>query len=114
MFVFVADKTIVPLRGASSYINATFINVSIIIFRLTFTLCMQGYREKKAFIIAQSPMENTVRDFWKMIVDYKVSAIVMLCGLKESGKVNCCIVHIVDIENDEIIGVLFSILAIIY
>ena len=25
-------------------------------------------------------MENTVRDFWKMIVDYKVSAIVMLCG----------------------------------
>ena len=25
-------------------------------------------------------MENTARDFWKMIVDYKVSAIVMLCG----------------------------------
>ena len=49
---------------------------------------MQGYREKRAFIIAQSPMENTVRDFWKMIVDYKVSAIVMLCGLEESGKVS--------------------------
>ena len=48
---------------------------------------MQGYRENRAFIIAQSPMENTVRDFWKMIVDYKVSAIVMLCGLEESRKV---------------------------
>ena len=90
MFVYVADKTIVPLRGASNYINATFINVSVIILKLTFTLCIQGYREKKAFIIAQSPMENTVRDFWKMIVDYKVSAIVMLCGLKENGKVNYC------------------------
>uniref|UniRef100_A0A1X7TAG7 Protein-tyrosine-phosphatase n=1 Tax=Amphimedon queenslandica TaxID=400682 RepID=A0A1X7TAG7_AMPQE len=44
-----------------------------------------GYREKRAFIIAQSPMENTVRDFWKMIVDYKVSAIVMLCGEED-----CC------------------------
>ena len=46
----------------------------------------QGYHEKKAFIIAQSPMENTVRDFWKMIVDYKVSAIVMLCRLGEVGQ----------------------------
>ena len=32
-------------------------------------------------------MENTVRDFWKMIVDYKMSAIVMLCGLEENGEV---------------------------
>ena len=43
-------------------------------------LSYQGYQGKKAFIIAQSPMENTVRDFWKMMVDYKVSTIVMLCG----------------------------------
>ena len=47
----------------------------------------QGYREKKAFIIAQSPMENTSRDFLKMIMDYKVSAIVMLCKLEENGEV---------------------------
>ena len=28
-------------------------------------------------------MENTARDFWKMIMDYKVCAIVMLCELEE-------------------------------
>ena len=48
---------------------------------------MKGYREKKAFILAQSPMENTVRDFWKMIMSYKVSAIVMCCEEQENGRV---------------------------
>ena len=28
-----------------------------------------------------------MKDFWKMIVDYEVSAIVMLCGMKEGSKV---------------------------
>ena len=32
-------------------------------------------------------MKNTTRDFWKMIMDYKVSAIVMLCELEENGEV---------------------------
>ena len=32
-------------------------------------------------------MENTTRDFCKMIMDYKVSAIVMLCELEENEKV---------------------------
>ena len=41
---------------------------------------------RRAFVIAQSPMENTTRDYWKMIMDYKVSAIVMLCELEENGE----------------------------
>ena len=37
---------------------------------------MQGYSNQKAFIIAQTPMNHTANDFWKMILDYKVSGIV--------------------------------------
>ena len=47
----------------------------------------QGYKQKKPFIVAQSPMKNTSRDFWKMIVERNCSAVVMLCGLEEDGKV---------------------------
>lgn len=61
--------------------------VTGIMVKALYTSCTQGYRENKTFIIAQSPMEHTARDFWKMIVDYKVPAIVMLCGLEEGRKV---------------------------
>ena len=33
-------------------------------------------------------MENTAKDFWKMIMSYKVSAIVMCCGEQENGRVS--------------------------
>ena len=70
------------------YIHASFVNVSVpesfsFKDRLINT-CMQGHCEK-AFIIAQSPMENTVRDFWKMVVDQSVPAVVMLCDLEEDN-----------------------------
>ena len=32
-------------------------------------------------------MKTTTRDFWKMVIDCKVSVIVMLCGLEENGEV---------------------------
>jgi protein tyrosine phosphatase len=34
-------------------------------------------------------MENTVNDFWRMVWDYQSRAIVMLCRMKEDGKVKC-------------------------
>ena len=40
-------------------------------------------------------MENTVKDFLKMIVNHKVSAIVMLCELRESGKVDSIGINVV-------------------
>ena len=78
-----------PIQEYNGYINASFVNVSYWNNgkSIIYTSCTQGYRENKAFIIAQSPMEHTARDFWKMIVDYKVPAIVMLCGLEEGRKV---------------------------
>ena len=51
-------------------------------------IILQGYGKNKAYIIAQSPMDNTVKDFWKMIMNYQVSAIVMMCDEFETQQVN--------------------------
>ena len=48
---------------------------------------MQGYRQCGAYIATQTPMDNTVIDFWKMIWEYQCKTIVMLCRMKEDGKV---------------------------
>ena len=45
--------------------------------------------------MAQSPMENTVRDFWKMVTENKVPAIVMLLdATEEDDEVGCTIIII--------------------
>ena len=70
------DKHRVPLRGEHpDYINAVFIN---------------GYKNKKAFIVAEGPMQSTCRAFWKMIMDRKCHVIVMLGHLNEN-RMNVCI-----------------------
>ena len=38
--------------------------------------------------MAQSAMESTTRDFWKMIVERECRVAVMLCGLEEDGNVH--------------------------
>ena len=47
---------------------------------------LQGYKKHKAFIIAQGPMDSTVRNFWKMIFDRKSAVVVMVSGLVEGGQ----------------------------
>ena len=37
--------------------------------------------------MTQGPMESTVNDFWRMVWEHRVSAIVMLCSVEEKGKV---------------------------
>ncbi|CAI8037248.1 Receptor-type tyrosine-protein phosphatase delta, partial [Geodia barretti] len=67
------DAWRVALRGdLQTYIHAVFVN---------------GYKQQRAFIIAQSPMESTARDFWKMVHDRKCGVIVMLCDLVEDEQV---------------------------
>ena len=39
------------------------------------------------FIIVQSPMADTVNEFWKTIVKTQCPTIVMLCDLVENNKV---------------------------
>jgi protein tyrosine phosphatase len=69
------DRWRVVLKGETEdYIHAVAVN---------------GYKQQRAFIIAQSPMQSTCRDFWKMIHDRKCGVIVMLCDLVEAGQEEC-------------------------
>ena len=49
-------------------------------------ISLQGYKQKKAFIIAQGPLRLTVRNFWKTIYDCKCAVVVMTSGLIEEGQ----------------------------
>ncbi|KAM9302052.1 receptor-type tyrosine-protein phosphatase eta-like [Gastrophryne carolinensis] len=59
---------------SDGYINANFI---------------PGYSSSKEFIAAQGPLPTTVNDFWRMIWEKDVRAIVMLTRCIEVGKVKC-------------------------
>ena len=52
-------------------------------------LYLQSYKERKGFIIAQSPMVNTVGDFVKMLYERECGVVVMLCACKEGGVEVC-------------------------
>ena len=48
---------------------------------------MQGYKHRKAYIIAEGPMASTTRNMWKLVCDKKCGVVVMLSDLMENGKV---------------------------
>ncbi|XP_074549108.1 receptor-type tyrosine-protein phosphatase mu-like isoform X9 [Halichoeres trimaculatus] len=55
---------LITIEGESSnYINATL---------------MDSYKQPSAFIVTQHPLPNTVKDFWRLILDYHCTSIVML------------------------------------
>lgn len=53
----------VPGVGHSTYINASFI---------------EGYDNSESFIITQDPLDNTIGDFWRMVLEQGVNTIVMI------------------------------------
>ncbi|XP_065347378.1 receptor-type tyrosine-protein phosphatase S-like [Cloeon dipterum] len=66
-----------PLAGVeeqSDYINANYID---------------GYKRPRAYIATQGPKPQTVVDFWRMIWQEKVEAVVMVASLVENGKTKC-------------------------
>ncbi|XP_076117182.1 receptor-type tyrosine-protein phosphatase epsilon-like [Mytilus galloprovincialis] len=70
------DHSRVVLEGdtAYDYINASYID---------------NYEKEKAYIAAQGPNNETVRDFWHMIWQEKVGKVVMVTQLKENQKTKC-------------------------
>ncbi|CAL1596668.1 unnamed protein product [Knipowitschia caucasica] len=55
---------LISLDGESSnYINAAL---------------MDSYKQPSAFIVTQHPLPNTVKDFWRLVLDYHCTSIVML------------------------------------
>lgn len=47
----------------------------------------QGYWGPHAFVVAQTPLPDTVADFWSMILQYKVSTVIRLSDCSQTGEV---------------------------
>ena len=68
------DLHMLENNGNGDYINANFV---------------QGYSHDRKFIATQGPKRETIVDFWRMINQYQVTAIVMLTKLVEKGVERC-------------------------
>ncbi|XP_033115932.1 tyrosine-protein phosphatase non-receptor type 21-like isoform X2 [Anneissia japonica] len=69
-------KLATMVDNSTGYINASHIRVPIA-------------GEIVHYIASQAPMENTVKDWWRMIWEQEVQVIVMLTALEEEGKPKC-------------------------
>ncbi|XP_060032393.1 receptor-type tyrosine-protein phosphatase eta [Erinaceus europaeus] len=67
-------KLSVQTQPTDDYINANY---------------MPGYHSKKDFIATQGPLPNTLKDFWRMVWEKNVYAIVMLTKCVEQGRTKC-------------------------
>ncbi|XP_054290897.1 tyrosine-protein phosphatase 69D-like [Macrosteles quadrilineatus] len=73
------DQTRVRLAQIDSIAGSDYVNANFVI----------GYKERKKFICAQGPMDNTVCDFWRMIWEQHLELILMLTNLEEYSKTKC-------------------------
>ena len=51
---------------------------------------LQGYDgQERAYIVTQGPLANTVVDLWRLVLQERSPAIVMITRLKEKQRVKC-------------------------
>nr|XP_020007535.1 receptor-type tyrosine-protein phosphatase eta isoform X2 [Castor canadensis]XP_020007536.1 receptor-type tyrosine-protein phosphatase eta isoform X2 [Castor canadensis]XP_020007537.1 receptor-type tyrosine-protein phosphatase eta isoform X2 [Castor canadensis]XP_020007538.1 receptor-type tyrosine-protein phosphatase eta isoform X2 [Castor canadensis]XP_020007539.1 receptor-type tyrosine-protein phosphatase eta isoform X2 [Castor canadensis] len=67
-------KLSIQIHSTDDYVNANY---------------MPGYHSKKDFIATQGPLPNTLKDFWRMVWEKNVYAIVMLTKCVEQGRTKC-------------------------
>jgi hypothetical protein len=48
-----------------------------------YSLFIQGYRQRGAFIATQGPLQDTVDDFWRMLMEQNSNIVVMMSQLHE-------------------------------
>ncbi|KAK0406341.1 hypothetical protein QR680_018516 [Steinernema hermaphroditum] len=63
-----------PKSANSDYIHANFVSTP---------------QNKKRFICTQGPLDTTVSDFWRMVLQERSSIILMLCNIIEKGMKKC-------------------------
>ncbi|XP_011297153.1 tyrosine-protein phosphatase 69D isoform X3 [Fopius arisanus] len=73
------DQTRVRLSQIDGIAGSDYINANFVL----------GYKERKKFICAQGPMENTVCDYWRMIWEQHLELVLMLTNLEEYSKTKC-------------------------
>ncbi|KAG7472097.1 hypothetical protein MATL_G00104960 [Megalops atlanticus] len=73
------DHTRVKLSLSTSDSDTDYINANFI----------KGVFKQRAYIATQGPLPHTVLDFWRMIWEYKVEIIVMVCREFEMGRKKC-------------------------
>ncbi|XP_069693184.1 tyrosine-protein phosphatase 69D isoform X2 [Periplaneta americana] len=88
------DQTRVRLSQVDSVVGSDYINANFVV----------GYKERKKFICAQGPMDNTVCDFWRMVWEQHLELILMLTNLEEYSKTKCAKYWPDDADGDKVFG----------
>ncbi|XP_068082268.1 tyrosine-protein phosphatase 69D isoform X2 [Anabrus simplex] len=88
------DQTRVRLSQIDSVVGSDYINANFVM----------GYKERKKFICAQGPMDNTVCDFWRMIWEQHLEMILMLTNLEEYSKTKCAKYWPDEAEGEKVFG----------
>ena len=88
------DKSRILLTPIRDDPSTTYINASYI----------PGVYTNQNFITAQAPMQNTIEDFWRLVIENKIENIVMLTNIIEGNRKKCEMYFPLDTKHPETFG----------